>query len=82
MRKPPVRLSGDIGRVVDDIYSILTEIEKKVSTTTTSEGSPKPAEKEGTLRVVKDSEGVYRVQIQSKDGWVESSSTTFSLKEK
>lgn len=82
MKKPPIRLSGDIGKVIDDIYSHINSLDKRVSTSQSSEGSQKPSEQEGTMRVVKDSEGVYKLQIKSKDGWVESSDSTLSLKEK
>lgn len=82
MRRPAVRITGDVGKVIDDIYSILNDIENRLSKTTVTDGAAKPKDQEGSMKMIKDAEGNFKLQLKFGDGWVESSSTAFNLKEK
>lgn len=82
MRRPALKLNGDVGKVIDDIYSILNSLEERLSKTSGTDGVAKPKDQEGSMKMIKDAEGNFKLQLKFGDGWVESSSTAFNLKEK
>lgn len=81
MRRPALKLNGDVGKVIDDIYSILNSLEERLSKTSGTDGVAKPKDQEGSIKMIKDANGSYKLQIKFQDGWVESSDTAFTLKE-
>ena len=47
-----------------------------------TDGAAKPKDQEGSIKMIKHAEGNFKLQLKFGDGWVESSSTAFNLKEK
>jgi hypothetical protein len=81
MRRPAIKLNGDVGKVIDDIYSILNSLEDRLKSTSGTDGIAKPKDQEGSIKMIKDADGGYKLQVKFQDGWVESSDTAFTLKE-
>lgn len=76
--RPPISIQGDIGRVVDDIYRLLTELSKAVNSPASRGGTATDTPgKEGDIRVVKGDAGQTHIEVKTPDGWARTKVDTF-----
>lgn len=79
--RPPLNISGDIGKVLQDIYTQLNMLNGLVHSPNQSSGAEKISDAEGSIKVTKESPTEYNVSVKHADGWITTKSDTMKFKE-
>lgn len=79
-RAPKVLPGKDVQRALEQIYTDMNEIIIAVNQGNTSVEKQATEGKSGDVRVKKGNDGAYKLEVKADEGWLESSTATFSFK--